>query len=439
MVRTVLASSTIDPGSPERSESTWTSCWCGAVGGDDELDDAGPGAGRRVEHGDARVGHGESEGFHRPVGQAGGDGSGLGVPVQHGVDHIVHRAGADGVVRGIAHHLPPGQLQEARGVGRGWLEERGQGLGSPLQLTLRHRALALHVHAIRGDAHEHVGPEPRAQLALDHRQALAGPGGQVLRQRGHLEVEVVLQVVRLGDDPPELRLGHQVVRPVHAEEVAGDEVPDLVQVVGGPAHERLGVVGQRGAVAVADRQVLGPHGRSVRRLPDEGVPGHLGRHATPHHGVVEAGEAQDLGHLRNVPEHVGQVADVHDAAERGPPLNAHLQVAHDGLARGEELVHEDVPRAHAQPAGGRQRPQPLLGLGTHLEVVVDDRHLPVEHEVGVAGVLLEEGEQVVDQLDEGEAEVLIGLVPFPVPVRVRNDDNPSGGHDRQTMTSGRGR
>ena len=78
-------------------------------------------------------------------------------------------------------------------------------------------------------------------------------------------------------------------------------------------------------------------------------------------------------------------------------------------------------------------------LGAHLEVVVDDGHLAVEHEVRVAGVALEQGDQCVDQLDEGEAEVLVGLVPFPIPVRVRNDGNPAGGHDRQTMTCGRER
>ena len=87
-----------------------------------------------------------------------------------------------------------------------------------------------------------------------------------------------------------------------------------------------------------------------------------------------------------------------------------------------------------RPDGG-QRPQPLLVLGTHFEVVVDDRHLPVEHEVGVAGVALEQRDQRVDQLHQGEAKVLVGLVPFPVPVRVRNDGNPAGGHDRQTTST----
>ena len=152
---------------------------------------------------------------------------------------------------------------------------------------------------------------------------------------------------------------------------------------------------------------------------------------------MKSRQSEDLGHLRNVAEHVRQIAHLHDAPEGGAATEAHLEVAHDGLAGGEELVHQDVPGPHADPAGGRQRAEPPLGLGADLEVVVHHGHLPVQHEVGVAGVALEQGEQGVDQLHEGQAEVLVGLVPFPVPMRVRNDGNPASGHDRQTMTCGR--
>ena len=157
------------------------------------------------------------------------------------------------------------------GYASGRLEECGQRLGPPLQLALGQGALALHVDPVRGDPHEHVGPEARAQLALDDRQALGARAGQVARQGGDFEVEVVLQVVGLRHDAAEPWLWHQVVGPVHAQEVAGDEATDLLEVVGRPAHERLGVVGERGAVAVADGQVLGPDGRSVGCLPHEGV------------------------------------------------------------------------------------------------------------------------------------------------------------------------
>ncbi len=232
-----------------------------------------------------------------------------------------------------------------------------------------------------------------------------------------------------------------MVRSVHAQQVAlaGQEVGHLGHVVSGPADESLGVVGQGGAVAVTHGEVLGADRRAVRCFPHEGVLRHLRRHTAPNDGVTEPGQTQDLWHLRDVAEHVREVPDVHHAPEGSAPHQAHLQVAHDGLTGGQELVHQDVPGAHAEPPRRSQGTQPPLGLRTDLEVVVDHGHLPVEHEVGVARIVLEERDQRVDQLDERQTEVLVGLVPFPVPVRVRNDDNPTGGHDRQTMTNGRGR
>jgi len=65
--------------------------------------------------------------------------------------------------------------------------------------------------------------------------------------------------------------------------------------------------------------------------------------AAPQGGVLDSGPSQDLGHLGDVAEHVGQVADRHGAAEFRPRPPAHLEVAHDGLAGAEELVEQDEP------------------------------------------------------------------------------------------------
>ena len=103
-----------------------------------------------------------------------------------------------------------------------------------------------------------------------------------------------------------------------------------------------------------------------------------GRDAAPEHGVAEAGLLEDLGHLRDVAEHVGQVAELHDRTEGRAALDAQLEIPDDGLGRDQELVHQDVPGAQGEPTRGGQRAEPLLGLGTDLEVVVDHRHLAVE-------------------------------------------------------------
>ena len=65
--------------------------------------------------------------------------------------------------------------------------------------------------------------------------------------------------------------------------------------------------------------------------------------------------------------------------------------------------------------------QRVGGLGSHLEVVVDDRGLPVEQEARVRQVGLEQRQQRVEQLHEPHAERLERRVPLAVPVRVRDD------------------
>ena len=173
-VRTVSASSTIDPGSPERSDTTWTSAAAGPSAGTTSSTTPDRARCEALSTRRAGVGQRAGEALDGAVGQTRSDGACLGVAVQHGVDDVVDRAGADGVVGGVAYHLEPGQLQQpVRVVGRR-LEQRGQWLGPPLEFPLGECAAALDVDPVRGDAHEHVGPGARAELALHPGQVLGG-------------------------------------------------------------------------------------------------------------------------------------------------------------------------------------------------------------------------------------------------------------------------
>ncbi len=138
------------------------------------------------------------------------------------------------------------------------------------------------------------------------------------------------------------------------------------------------------------------------------VRSHGTRHAAPHDCVVEAELPQDLRHLRDVPEHVGQVPDAHRAAEARGALESELQIADDRLAGDEELVHEDVPRTHRDAAAGGEAAKSVFGLGANREVVVDHCHLPVEQEVRVRRVGLEPWKQVVEQIDQSQRKVWNG-------------------------------
>ena len=187
-----------------------------------------------------------------------------------------------------------------------------------------------------------------------------GRRGQVLGERGDVEAVVVGEPVGLGHDPPDVGLEALVVAAVHPQErgVGGQEGAQLGLVGPDALDQGLGIVGDGGPVAVADGEVLGPHAGPVGRPPPEGGAVDGGGHAPPHHRVVEPGLAQELGHLGDVAEHVGQVADVHRPPEGGRPFEAHLEVADEGLAGDEELVGERRTtgrRRCARPPASRRR------------------------------------------------------------------------------------
>ena len=342
------------------------------------------------------------------------------------LDDLVAAARARRVVRAVQDQLSPRDLGERVRVLRGRQEEGRERLGALLEGAFGACAQAVDVDAVRSDTHQQVGACARPELA-DHREEPFGRlAGEVLGQRRHDELVLVLDRVRLGDDAPEPRLRHLVVGAVHQQHVAQARRAQLVLVVAGAQHEALGVVGKVATVRVRAVEVLRAHARAVGRLPPErGLLDRRG-HAPPHHRVLEAAEAQQLRHLRDVAEHVGQVPDVHHATELGTARDAELEVADHRLARHHELVHEDHPRPDCEPARARKPRQRGRGLGSHREVVVEHRGLPVEQEARVREVGLEHREQRVEQPDQAQAERLERRVPLAVPVGVRDDGDPDG-------------
>ena len=75
------------------------------------------------------------------------------------------------------------------------------------------------------------------------------------------------------------------------------------------------------------------------------------------------------------------------------------------------------------------RAEALLGLGPHLEVVVDNGHLAVEEKPCVSQVALEARQELVEQVDEPQPERLERRVPLAIPVGVGDDRNSPGRHD----------
>ena len=299
-------------------------------------------------------------------------------------------------MRAVADHLTPCQFEQASRVGGGVGEQGCEWLSSALEQPLHPSSSELHIDSIGGDTHEDVGAEAGTEFAVPGLESLAGDGSEVLRERGDLELVVLLEVVRLGQDSPQVRLRHEVVRAVHPQERIAEELADLVDVVRRSLNEQLGVIRQTCAVAVTDRHVLSADRRAIGCHPGEPGLRDRARYAAPQDGVGESSLGQDLGHLGDVAEHVREVANLHHATERGTTHDAHLQVPDHGLGRHQELVHKDVPRTHGEASRGGEGTNALFCFGSHLQVVVDHGHLAVEEEPAVARVTLHEGEELVE-------------------------------------------
>ena len=139
----------------------------------------------------------------------------------------------------------------------------------------------------------------------------------------------------------------------------------------------------------------------------------------PQARVGNASLRQNLRHLRNMPEHVGQVADAHGATERLCTMPSHFQITDDGLTRAEKLIEQDLPGPDRQMARDDQCAHPLGVLWPDFEVVLDRRRLSVEREPEIP-VFLCTLDNLVEHPGESEPENLEGFVPLAVPVRVRN-------------------
>jgi hypothetical protein len=285
------------------------------------------------------------------------------------------------------------------------------------------RARAVHVDAVRADAHQQVGARARAQLALDGHEPVGRLRRKILGETRDDELVVVLHRVGFGDDASEPRLRHLVVGAVHEQHRVEASRAELLLVVDGAQHEALCVAREVAAVGVGAVEIFGANTRAVGSLPPECGLLDRFRDAAPRDRMLHAREPDQLRHLRYVAEHVGEVADLHRAAELGTASEAELQVAHHGLARDHELVHQDHPRPDGEPARRREALQRCTRVRPHLQIVVDDDGLAVEHEARVRRVRLEDRQQCVEKLDETQTERLERVVPLAVPMRVRDDCN----------------
>ena len=360
----------------------------------------------------------------RVAGEALADLAGLLVADHHRVDDLVVAAGARRIVGAVEDEVAPRDLEQ-RVAGSARVSGTARSSGSARRSTARSAAAHAWWTSTRFDATpmSTFARAPERSSPRHTPQPVGGLLGEVLGERRDHE-----PVVAPGSCwPPRPRaratvagVGGRCRSSAAASRPAAAPCRARARSRGRARRAASRRPGGRGRWSTSRRDTR--RARANRRAPPTRTRWRRPpRDAAPHDRVLESGEAEQLRHLRDVTEHVGEVTDRRRATEIVGAREPHLQIADERLARHHELVHQDHPRSDLQPAAGREPRDRRSGVRTHLEVVVDDGGLPVEEEARVRQVALEHREQLVEELYQPETEGLERRVPLAVPMGVRHD------------------
>ncbi len=177
---------------------------------------------------------------------------------------------------------------------------------------------------------------------------------------------------------------------------------------------------QIGAVRIAIRQIHCQHRTAVERLPHEAIAIDVRADAAPQDCGRESEAGENLRHLRDVPELIGQVADVEWPAEAARDRHPDFEIANQRLAADEKAVGKHVPRPDLDFARANQIAQPRLGARTHLEIIVEHDRLAVEMKRGNRAAL-DQRDHPIGHRDQPRAHLLKRLIPFAIPMRVNDE------------------
>ena len=192
----------------------------------------------------------------------------------------------------------------------------------------------------------------------------------------------------------------------------------------------VGVGLQGGADLVArGGQMPEQHVLAVRPAPaiEIAVLAGLPAEPAPHYAVLDVELACERGPDAGVPERVRRVQHVAPAppSPPSPPtLRVHRpvqQVAHERLARRDQLVREHVPGTDLQTPGLHEGADVRFALGADAQVVLDQHRLSVEQKTAVAGVLPQPFDEIVEDGHEPGLEGGRREIPLPVPMRMRDE------------------
>ena len=350
---------------------------------------------------------------------------GLGVAVEDGVDHLVGRAGADRVVGGVADDLEPGHVEQAAGPAR-----RRAGTGrTAARPAARARARPRPAACLTSTRLEAT---PMSRLARAPERSSPVHVGQAVgagRPRTCSASERDAQLVRRRARWPRPRPG-----PARAGASGGrcrssrgrapaSRSPCSCSELADAADERLGVVGDAGAVAVALGQVLGPDGGAVGRLPPERRCGRwpTARPATRRRARSRTGGGAGASGRRGRTCRAGSRRPWRRrsaAARRRPSCRLRTSVSPDTRNSSGRAYHGPIAIRPVVASAAQRRPRPRGAPRGSRRPPPSARRAGSGRKDGSASSA---GEELVEQVDQLQAERLERRVPLPVPVGVGDD------------------
>ena len=302
--------------------------------------------------------------------------------------------------------------------------QRGKRIGVAFERAAILEIALLDPCARRRDSRQQMRPQRRAQFATMARRAVErhlGHSAHVVLERAGLEGHRG-NLARLVDSRAEPRVRLGVIGTGHHEDRRARG--EVALAAGDPFGARDEAVNrferQIRAVGIAVGQIDRQHRTAVERFPGEAIAIHVAADSAPQHRRRESEAGQNLRHLRDVSELIGQVADVERPAEAARDRHADFEIANQRFAAHQETVGEHVPRPDLDFAGANQTAQPRLGARAHLEVIVEHDRLAVEVKRW-DGAALDQRNHAIGHRDQPRAHLLKRLIPLAIPMRVNDE------------------
>ncbi|MNS42460.1 hypothetical protein D3C72_748380 [compost metagenome] len=175
------------------------------------------------------------------------------------------------------------------------------------------------------------------------------------------------------------------------------------------------------------------HLRAIRPFPDQlgegglissvghGIIEACGLHSSPEEGVRNARLPHQLRGLADQSKGIGEVSDLGRLSVSIGILMPNLHIADIRFTARKECILQNIPRSNDQTPRRNVLLQAIQVLWTNLQIVLQNNRLTIQIKAFEFTISIQLIQQCIHQLNEPDMVLLIGQIPFPVPMGVGDD------------------